>query len=168
MLPSQVMTKRPLWLTIPLLLTAAAVVLWTHCNAAEKAPKQPKPEPGATITVHISLADLVIAKPALDKLFAFELPVKTAWDLRKNVSAVEAETKRFEEQRNALIKKHGKPSGRGFMVPPENFAAFNEDAKQLSEITVDLQITPISLALFGESAKLSAADMAHLERFLIP
>ncbi len=92
-------------------------------------------------------------------------------DARQRVSdhceTVQRRLKRFEEERQALIKKYGKLGMDGaFSVPPENMAAFTEDFKTLTAIAVDLSITPVAILSLGEAVKLSASDMLILERFL--
>lgn len=145
-----------------LLIPALAAAL---AFGAEKTPSAPKPDGATQIT--ITLGDLVAAQPALAKLFAVELPVKTSWGLRKTAAAIDVEIKRFYEQRTDLIKKYGKLEANGNgNINPENLDKFNADYTQLTEIKVELAITPIPLSALGDSVKLSPSDMQRLEPFI--
>ncbi len=143
---------------------AVAIITAFLALAAEKAPKQPE----IPAKIQVTLGKLVEARPALTKLFAMELPVKTAWSLRKTIAVIEAELKRFEEQRVALVKKYAKEKNGTFSVPPEKAGVFSEEYKTLADIPADLSgAERVPLAVLGD-VKLSASDMQNLEPFLLP
>lgn len=130
--------------------------------------KAAQSNPDGTIKIDITLGELYGTQPALKKLFGLDLPIKTAWGLRKNIAAIDIELKRFDDQLADLRKKHGTVKDGNFDLPPTHAAAFNKDINALAEIRVDLTITPVSMAAIPETAKLSASDIVQLEAFLIP
>lgn len=153
--------------------TAKAEPTATPVAPAQKA----KPNADGTVQITISLGRIYELKTpergqtqsAIDKLFNTEgLPVKMSYQLGKVVSTVNEEKKRFEEERQKLIKKYGKVDGGNFWIPPENMKGWAPEINALSEIPVNLTIVPVPLAALGEKAQLSPNDMARLQPFLIP
>ncbi len=162
-------------LTLQAQTTATAKDEPNPTKITEPTRRPPQPQKDGTVKIDITLGELYAARTAtipgaqspLDRLFSLDLPVKTAMALRKTLAAVDAELKPFTEQRLALYKRYGKPTKDGFELTPENRQAFAEDLNTLVGIHVDLTITPVPLAAFGEDAKLSANDLARIEPFLV-
>lgn len=136
-------------------------------SPSKQTKKVPQAKPEGSVQIDISLGELYAAQSSLAKLFSVDLPVKTAWGLRTNATSIDAKLKSFSEQLADLRKKHGIKDG-DTSITPEHMKAFNADVAALADIRVALTIIPVSLAMLGDTVKLSVGDMARLEAFLAP
>ena len=183
--------RKTIVLLLPaILLTSFLLAQETDQTAAEKPPEKPpaaspaakkassSKQPSAPSApsvetakkIQITLGELFAARQSLDKLFTLDLPIRSSVTLSKTMKAVRSELEIFDEKRVALIKKYGKidpVTGNG-TVEPENAEKFNTAYKELIDIKVELTVTRITLASFGEGAKLSAFDLVRLEPFVVP
>ncbi len=93
------MTKRPLWLTIPLLALIAAVVLWTRCNADDKKPPA-EPQSAEIASLKAQITSLQAELKLLQMQFSLEMQVCSAPELMSaKLAAVQA--------RDAVTKQAG-------------------------------------------------------------
>ncbi len=115
--------------------------------------------------VSFTLGELINAQPSLMKLFNADLPIKTAWSLSKSIKSIEAELKRYEEQRQGLVKKY---VGDAKEVPQDKMTSFLSDLKTLQEIKVEVEVAPIRVDSLADSVKFSSVDMMRLEKFFSP
>jgi hypothetical protein len=113
-----------------------------------------------------TLGTLAAAAPALGRLAAQPLPVKSAYTVAKLLKLAGAEIDLFTERRNALIKELGEetdtPQGRVLQVTPDNMATFTTRLTELAAIDVTLAWTPIDLAALPDTITLSPADLLAL------
>lgn len=101
---------------------------------------------------------------ALNKLNKLELPVRTAYAVKKNIDALNVQIKFINERRNELINKHGKDG----TIKSEDVKAVNAfmtDFQQLLDIEEDIDVKAISIDELGD-AKLSSADLDALSFML--
>jgi len=111
----------------------------------------------------IKLGALLNASSALKKLVSTELPVSVSFALSKCLKAIETELSGHEEQRQALVRKHGAADDAGnYAVSPDNIEAFFVDLAELNSIEVEIPFTPISVSRLGDDVKLSAVDFSLL------
>lgn len=70
-----------------------------------------------------------------------ELPILIAWAMGDWVTELAPINERYNEQRNDLLKKYGKPSPENtneFMIQPENVRKFTPELEKLNAIEVNL------------------------------
>lgn len=119
----------------------------------------------------LTLRKLQRAQPALQKLMNTDLPIQAAFRLSRIAKAVSDIFEDLENQRTALIKKYGKPSGNGeFTVTPSNMPRFStlfNDLLDKEEISIELSLISEEEILAFENVKLSAMDLLALEPFII-
>ncbi len=86
------MTRRPLWLTIPLLLLVGVVILWAHCNAEEPKPTPTLESQAAEITsLKAQLASAIADKEVIEVQFQLQMQVCNSPDFSiAKAKAVEA------------------------------------------------------------------------------
>lgn len=122
-------------------------------------------------TIQTTLGALVEAKPALDRLAAERLPIKTAYRLTRLLGRVRDELKPFEAQRLAIIRQYGtKRDGSQqqgldlYDIPPDRAAAFERDLRALVDETVTIDQAPVVLT--GVET-ISASDLLALAPFVV-
>ena len=110
----------------------------------------------------MKLRDLVVAREALGRFLALELPAATAFKIARATRPVQAELQNYERQRVALVQRLGEDAGQGqIMVLPEKSAEFNEEMNALLDVDVELEIRKIDIGIFGET-NIRAADLMVL------
>jgi hypothetical protein len=117
-----------------------------------------------------TIKTILIAKPAIEKLLATDVPLSAAFSLRRLLRAVESELKHFLPEQQIIAKKYGRPDGKGgFAVDPKSagWDRFNEEMDALaSNCHVTLDFDPISPEELGPRVMLSARDVDHLDEFI--
>lgn len=118
-----------------------------------------------------TLAQLMEAQPALERLAAERLPVKTAYRVAKLLRVARPEIQQFTAQRDAMIREMGfeRQLVTGEMVTevtPANREAFFAKVTELAALEVRLEIDPLEIGAL-DGASLSATDLLALDRFLV-
>ena len=118
--------------------------------------------------IKLTLGNLLNAREPMAKLLGKELPVKTAYKLSKLVKSINDEFKNFEEQRQNLVKKHGKEdeTTKNFTVPKEKIQSFQDDIGELLKIEVEINKDPIRITELA-NIQASPVDLAALEKFFV-
>jgi len=118
--------------------------------------------------IKIKLGELLNSREPMAKLLGKELPVKTAYKLSKLVKEVNNEFKNFEEQRQNLVKKHGKEdeNSKSFTVPKEKVEEFQNEINDLLKVEVEINQNPISVNDLA-SIQASPVDLAAMEKFIV-
>lgn len=121
--------------------------------------------------ITLSLGSLFDAQPALDRLAAERLPVKTAYRVAKVLRLVKPEIQQFVDQRNALIRELGAertlPTGETTIeVTDANRDAFVAKITELASLEIRLDIEPVDVGTL-DGVQVSATDLLALERFIV-
>lgn len=114
----------------------------------------------------VKLKSIISAIPALAKLSAGNLNLRTAYNLQKATMALQKEADFFSERRDKIFAKYGKKSEDGGFT-------FGESEEQLAvtelEELLSLDVSPecerVSVPL-SENVKLSANDLGVLLPFI--
>jgi hypothetical protein len=115
----------------------------------------------------IQLRKIIDAKPALEKLLNYALPIKTAYGLKRLVRAVNSELTEFETERVALVKKLGQENEKGdFNVKPDNVEVFTTDLNSLLDCEVDIPYEPIPISSLGD-VLISPVECEQLDCFFV-
>jgi hypothetical protein len=113
------------------------------------------------------------AEPALTNLAKIRLPAKTAYHIAKLLRAVREETAHFHAERNALVERWGDErdatpieqkdlgAARLRAVRPEHIAEFVAAVEELSALTVEIAVAPLTLEALG-AIDVPAADLLAL------
>jgi hypothetical protein len=117
----------------------------------------------------MKLAEVVAAAPALERLAAVKLPVKTAYNVSRMLAKAGSEIRAFNERRDALIKELGEPNpekpGMIEITKHENLVKFGEAMRELGEVEVSIDRDQIPLDTFG-NAEVASGDLMLLEKFI--
>lgn len=113
----------------------------------------------------VKLATVYSAKASFDKLLEKEFPVQTAYKLSKMARKINEEFTILEESRMKLVKKYGESDEQSTRVPPEKLAEFVDEFNKLLLEEIEIDVSPISIADFGDS-KVSSLDLYNLNDFI--
>ena len=120
--------------------------------------------------ITMTVAQLMEAEAALNRLAVERLPVRTAHHVAVILRAVKPEIDQFVEVRSALIRELGaaRPGGDApvIEVKPEHREAFFARVQELALVELQLPIDPLEIAAL-DGAELTAADLIALDRFLV-
>jgi len=106
------------------------------------------------------------AVPALNKLTAVELDIKTAYALHKLTAALSPEIDFFNEQARAIVSETGTVNDDGTAtIPAENAAEYTRRMNELLAVEAQAAAAPFTLA-FDSGIKLTAGDVANLSPFV--
>lgn len=124
----------------------------------------------------MKLARLVDPKfhSALDKLAAEALPLKLAFRLKGIAKTVREEYAKYEEVRQAAVKKYGKKQDNGDLVLDENNMAqfeqkeFQEFAKELGALAnEDVELPTIKLSELGDKITMTLEEIEMLDGLVV-
>ena len=111
------------------------------------------------------LKEIVSAVPALGKLAAANLRLKTAYELKKTADILQKEVDFFEQERRKIAEKYGTVREDGTVrIPPEQRAQANEEYARLLSMEVQPEFSRLQISV-SEDAKLSVNDLAALAPF---
>jgi len=113
----------------------------------------------------ILLKELVEAKEGLSKILGVSQDIKLSYRVRKIAGKVLSELKHIEEMRQDLVKKYGEEQEDGSYNVVKNLDKFRIEWKSFLETEIELDVQIIPFECF-ESVKLSAFDIALLEKFI--
>lgn len=116
--------------------------------------------------IETKLGYVVAADPVLKELSKERLPVKTAYQLMKLLRRVNEEAQLFEVQRVKLCQELGEVQGDQFVVTQANTEKFVTEMTTLVELSVNIDLHPLSLESLGTST-ISAADLNALGPFVV-
>ena len=97
------------------------------------------------------LKEIVSAVPALGKLAAANLRLKTAYELKKTADILQKEVDFFEQERRKIVEKYGT-------------AQEDEEYVRLLSMEVQPDFSRLQISI-SEDAKLSVNDLAALAPF---
>ena len=113
-------------------------------------------------TKKITVGHLVSATNTLTSLVNKQLPIKTAFKLRKALLDMKPFVETFEKVRQEAIQKYGEKTEDGnFSVKKDNFTVFLEEVNKTLTIETDVKFSPVSPDDFGDIT-LSIADIFTL------
>ena len=108
----------------------------------------------------ITNGTIYAAQSALDKLSNADLPIKTAYEVKKNVDAIKKQIAFINDRRNELIRKYGKED-KIDTEDKEAVAKFVNDFNEVLGIEEEIEINTIDVEQL-EGVKLSASDLDAL------
>ena len=111
----------------------------------------------------LKLSQIVESFEAIKRVGNEKMPIKTAWNIQRNMRLIAPEFDAWEEKRAELIKnKYGAKDEKGnFLVTPNNMNVFREEMKTLGDVEIELDIQTIPMDDF--KADISPADLMALE-----
>lgn len=117
----------------------------------------------------ITIEQLHSIQVSLGKLLDQDLPIRMAYRMGKLAKTVREELNEFEEARVKLVEKIGEKveedGKEKISVPKDKMEVFSQELKSLLDEEVDVDFEPIKISDV-EDIKLSAIDMANLDKFL--
>lgn len=114
---------------------------------------------------HMQLKEIVSAVPALGKLTAANLRLKTAYELKKTADILQKEVDFFEQERRKIVEKYGAVQEDGaVLIPAEQRAQADEEYARLLSMEVQPDFSRLQISV-SEDAKLSVNDLAALAPF---
>jgi hypothetical protein len=116
--------------------------------------------------MQVKLGELKNAEMVLSKLAQAQLPMKTSFSIAKLIRASSEDLKDFEGKRIVLVKKYGDQKEDGnVQVKPENIEAFLNEMRELTDITLNIDVERIKLSDL-QSLQFSAIELSALEPFI--
>ena len=113
----------------------------------------------------MQLKEIVSAVPALGKLAAANLRLKTAYELKKAADILQKEVDFFEQERRKIVEKYGTAQEDGaVLIPAEQRAQADEEYVRLLSMEVQPDFSRLQISI-SEDAKLSVNDLAALAPF---
>lgn len=114
---------------------------------------------------HMQLKEIVSAVPALGKLTAANLRLKTAYELKKTADILQKEVDFFEQERRKIVEKYGTVQEDGaVLIPAEQRPEADEEYARLLSMEVQPDFSRLQISV-SEDAKLSVNDLAALAPF---
>ena len=114
---------------------------------------------------HMQLKEIVSAVPALGKLTAANLRLKTAYELKKTADILQKEVDFFEQERRKIVEKYGTVQEDGaVLIPAEQRPEADEEYVRLLSMEVQPDFSRLQISI-SEDAKLSVNDLAALAPF---
>ena len=111
------------------------------------------------------LKEIVSAVPALGKLTAANLRLKTAYELKKTADILQKEVDFFEQERRKIVEKYGTAQEDGaVLIPAEQQTQADEEYARLLSMEVQPDFSRLQISV-SEDAKLSVNDLAALAPF---
>ena len=111
------------------------------------------------------LKEIVSAVPALGKLAAANLRLKTAYELKKTADILQKEVDFFEQERRKIAEKYGTVQEDGaVLIPAEQRTQADEEYARLLSMEVQPDFSRLQISI-SEDAKLSVNDLAALAPF---
>lgn len=113
----------------------------------------------------MQLKEIVSAVPALGKLTAANLRLKTAYELKKTADILQKEVDFFEQERRKIVEKYGTVQEDGaVLIPAEQRPEADEEYARLLSMEVQPDFSRLQISV-SEDAKLSVNDLAALAPF---
>lgn len=113
----------------------------------------------------MQLKEIVSAVPALGKLSAANLRLKTAYELKKTADILQKEVDFFEQERRKIVEKYGTAQEDGaVLIPAEQRTQADEEYARLLSMEVQPDFSRLQISI-SEDAKLSVNDLAALAPF---
>ena len=110
---------------------------------------------------------------ALSKMISADIPMQTAFKLKKIISMIDDERKNYEDLRKGLLSECGKKDDTGELVVDKNgHVEFSEESKKTfiekheELLNVEVNLPKISIKEFGDAIRLSTADLFLIEDML--
>ena len=111
---------------------------------------------------------------ALSKLLAEPLPLRTAFKLKGISKAVQDEFAKYEEVRQAALKKHGlKKKDGSLKLDERQNVMFNDDgmkafSAEVADLTaMDVSVPTVKLSELGDNIKLTVVEIGLLDGVIV-
>lgn len=114
----------------------------------------------------MKLGKIVNAVPALQKLSAADLTLKTLYWIRKLISKLEHELKFYYDSRQSILEKYKESqTGDRIKIKENCISLANKEMSELLDMEVEVDFT-VPEILDSENIKLSVNDLMALEGFV--
>ena len=112
------------------------------------------------------LRTIVLAVPSLSKIAAGNLSLRLAYQLKKNISALQKEVDFFAEQRQKIFEKYGTAKDDGtYDFEGENEQKTIAELDELLDLEVSPEVEPLGIPI-TENLCISVNDMDLLMPFI--
>ena len=116
--------------------------------------------------MNIQLKQIISAIGALGKLSATELPLKTAYNVKKSIDLLQKEVDFFNQERKKLMERYGVENEDGsFTLREDTLPDAQRSMDELLAMEVAPDISVVSIPL-DDSIRLSANDIEALMSFV--
>ncbi len=116
--------------------------------------------------MNIQLKRIISAIGALGKLSATDLPLKTAYNVKKSIDLLQKEVDFFNQERKKLLEKYGTENEDGsFTLREDTLLDAQRSMEELLAMEVAPDITAVSIPL-DDGIRLSANDIEALTPFV--
>lgn len=116
--------------------------------------------------MNIQLKRIISAIGALGKLSATELPLKTAYNVKRSIDLLQKEVDFFNQERKKLLEKYGTENEDGsFTLREDTLLDAQRSMEELLAMEVAPDITAVSIPL-DDGIRLSANDIEALTPFV--
>jgi hypothetical protein len=112
--------------------------------------------------VRFKLGELIVAEEALKSLAKATLPIRAAYRVARLARMVAMETQHFHQQRDLWVRELGQEHGGQITVTPDNYTEFQRRLNELANESVDLNIQPLDLSLFGDNFTVACETLVAL------
>jgi hypothetical protein len=114
----------------------------------------------------VKLGMIKLAQEASEKLLAADLPVKTAWKLRKAFNVLKKELEDLEEMRLKLVNKYGTPDKTGGVsVLGDKLVNFLNEFNPLLEQDIEITYDPVPISeILNSNINFSSVHLSYLEQ----
>lgn len=112
----------------------------------------------------VTYRDLLLAKPALERLLPQELEAKIRVHIARRIRAINAELLDYERLRVDLVKKFGDPvegQAGNYKVREADTELYTNELAKIEAVEITLTTEPFALADL-ETAKITVGDMVWL------
>ena len=117
----------------------------------------------------LTLANIVAAESALNKIVTVNLPARVAYRINKLIKQIAPDLKTFNEERTKLFQKFGKSSDSDpnmMVIMEEHMSEFTAEFNALISEPVELSMVQIRLSDLTE-VNLTPLEMSSLEPFIL-
>lgn len=116
-----------------------------------------------------TMKDILKARDAFQVILGCKIPALSAMIAKKTLKLIVAEVESFEEAREALVKKYGKETEKGFSIDKDDKNAmklFNDEINPILDHKIDLNCDTLPISLF-EKAEIAPAVLIDLDKFIV-
>lgn len=114
--------------------------------------------------IQMTIGELSSIIDSLNVVVKTPMKAKYAYKFGKIAKSLQVHMNEFRVNRDALIRKYGKPDGDTIKVTAENSSKYAEEIREMASKVIELDFEPIPVSVLGEH-KFTSLDMVGLEKF---
>ena len=116
--------------------------------------------------MQITIAEIINAKPAIEKLTQQTLPARKSYQISKLLKALNDEYELFESTRVELVKKYGAINDDGTWIADSSNPEFISEVQSILSISCNIQDElKVDLSQELDSIQLTVSDVMALDPF---